>query len=134
MLANVRRGGDPSASRAAAREAPTMAEFSKRFMDDYAVVHNKPRTVRDKQGYIDRHIVPVIGTLKVAEVTRADITKLLSRLIRAKRTSDLVLACLSKMFDMAEVWLLRAEGSNPYRLIKKYNVKSVTYCFTDEEM
>jgi integrase len=35
---------------------------------------------------------------------------------------------------MAEVWLLRAEGSNPCRLIKKYNVSSATYCFTDEEM
>jgi integrase len=133
-LAEVRKGGDPSASRATARMAPTMAEFSKKFMDDYVVVNNKPRTVKDKQGYLDRHIVPVIGSLKVVDVTRADITKVLSRLTSAKRTSDLVLACLNKMFNMAEVWLLRGEGSNPCRLLKKYNTPSSSYCFTDEEM
>jgi len=133
-LADVRGGGDPSAVRIAARAAATMAEFSERFMNEYAMVYNKPRTIKDKQGYIDRHILPAIGSLKVADVTRADITKLLSRLTSKKRSSDLVLACLSKMFDMAEVWLLRDEGSNPCRLLKKYNVSSTTYCFTDEEM
>jgi integrase len=133
-LAEVRGGRDPSASRVAARAAPTMVEFSERFMNDYAQLHNKPRTVKDKQGYIDRHILPEIGALKVADVTRADITKVLARLTSKKRSSDLVLACLSKMFDMAEVWLLRNEGSNPCRLIKKYNVSSTTHCFTDEEM
>lgn len=133
-LAEVRRGGDPSASKAAARAAPTMVEFGKRFMDDYAAIRNKPRTVHDKQGYIDRHINPAIGSAKVAEVTRADINKVLARLVTKKRSSDLVLACLSKMFDMAEVWLLRPEGTNPCRLIKKYNVPSNPFCFTDEEV
>jgi integrase len=133
-LAEVRKGGDPSASRTAARIAPTMVEFGKQFMDDYVLVNNKPRTVKDKQGYLDRYIIPVIGSLKVADVTRADITKVLARLSSAKRTSDLVLACLNKMFNMAEVWLLRSEGTNPCRLLKKYNAPSSSYCFTDEEM
>ena len=52
-LAEVRAGADPSSSRIAARAAPAIAEFIKRFMNDYAIVHNKPRTVKDKQGYID---------------------------------------------------------------------------------
>jgi integrase len=111
-----------------------MAEFSKRFMDDYAAIRNKPRTVDDKRGYIDRHIKPAIGSLKVTEVTRADINKVLARLVTKKRSSDLVLACLSKMFNMAEVWLLRPEGTNPCRLIKKYNIPSTPFCFTDEEV
>lgn len=117
-LALVRSGGDPSAVRIAARAAPTMVEFSERFMNDYAKVRNKPRTIKDKQGYLDRHILPAIGDLKVADVTRADITRLLARLTSAKRTSDLVLACLNKMFNMAEVWLLRNEGTNPCRLFR----------------
>jgi integrase len=66
--------------------------------------------------------------------TRADITSVLARLTSAKRTSDLVLACLNKMFSMAEVWLLRNEGTNPCRLLQKYNVGSTTHCLTDEEV
>jgi hypothetical protein len=38
------------------------------------------------------------------------------------------------MFNMAEVWLLRVEGTNPCRLLKKYNAPSSSYCFTDDEM
>ena len=60
-LGLVRSGGDPSAVRVAARAAPTMREFGERFMNDYAKVRNKPRTIKDKQGYLDRHILPAIG-------------------------------------------------------------------------
>ena len=44
-LAEVRRGKDPSAAKAAARNAPTVKDLCKRFIDDYLRSRNKLRTV-----------------------------------------------------------------------------------------
>src|SRR2546427_6714548 len=41
-LAEVRRGGDPSAAKAAARSAPTVKELCTKFMEDYSKQRNKP--------------------------------------------------------------------------------------------
>jgi integrase len=133
-LGEVRKGGDPSAAKAAAREALNIVQLCSKFIEEYSEVRNKPRTVKSNQGYIDRHIVPVIGGIKVADVTRADVTRVLDRLSSKKVTANRVLSCLRKMFNMAEVWLLRPEGSNPCRLIKKHPETRKTRCFTDEEM
>ena len=45
-LAQARRGGDPSAERSAARQAPIMKELCARFLSDYSVPRNKPSTVK----------------------------------------------------------------------------------------
>lgn|GEM_PF-56018 len=45
-LAQVRRGGDPAADKAAARKAPTVSELCKKFMEDYSKLRNKPSTQR----------------------------------------------------------------------------------------
>ena len=55
-LAQVRRGGDPAADKAAARSAPTVAELCKKFMEDHSKKRNKPSTRVGYQGVIDRCI------------------------------------------------------------------------------
>jgi len=49
-LAEVRKGGDPSAAKNAARKAPTMKEFCHTFMEDYSKQRNKASTQRGYQG------------------------------------------------------------------------------------
>src|SRR3546814_4365563 len=44
-LAEVRRGGDPSAAKNTARKAPTMKEFCHTFMEDYSKQRNKPSKI-----------------------------------------------------------------------------------------
>lgn len=41
-MAEVRRGSDPSAAKAAARSAPTVKELCGKFMGDYSRQRNKP--------------------------------------------------------------------------------------------
>lgn len=43
-LAQVRRGGDPAADKAAARKALTVAELCMKFMEDHSKQRNKPST------------------------------------------------------------------------------------------
>lgn len=68
-LAEVRRGVDPSAERATARQAPTVKELFDRFITDYSESRNKPSTVESNRGYGRRYIIPMLGQLKVPDVS-----------------------------------------------------------------
>lgn len=133
-LADVRKGKDPSAEKTAARNAPSVKQLCTKFIEDYSKPKNRPRTVESYQGYIDRHIVPNLGTLKVREVTRSDVSSLTSRMKKTPVTANRVLSCLRKMFNMAEVWGFRDDGTNPCRHIPKYPETGKTRLITDDEM
>lgn len=45
-LAEVRRGGGPSAAKAAARATPMVKELCEKFMEEYSAQRNKPSTQR----------------------------------------------------------------------------------------
>src|SRR3546814_7459076 len=73
-LAEVRKGGDPSAAKNAARKAPTMKEYCQTFMEDYSKQRNKPSTQRGYQGVIARKLIPKIGRAHVrTPVTNAQL-------------------------------------------------------------
>src|SRR5215216_3333848 len=97
-LADVRRGKDPSAEKTAARGAPSVKELCAKFIEDYSKPKNRPRTVEANQGYIRRHIIPNLGALKVRDVTRSDVSALITRMKRTPTTANRVLAVLRKMF------------------------------------
>ena len=133
-LADVRKGKDPSAEKAAARDAPSVKELCPKFMEDYSKPTNRPKTVETNQGYIDRHIIPSLGILKVREVTRSDVSSLVTRMKKIPVTANRVLSCLRKMFNMAEVWGFRDDGTNPCRHIPKYPENGKTRLIVDDEM
>lgn len=133
-LAQVRRGIDPSMERAAARRAPTVKQLFERFMTDYSESRNKPSTVRSNRGYGKRHITPILGHLKVPDVTRSDISNLMKKLAKSPTNANRVLAVLRKMFNMAEVWGLRPDGTNPCRHVPKYPERGKTRLITDAEL
>lgn len=119
-LALVRQGQDPSLDKQKAREDPTIKELCKEFLERHAIPHNKPRTVAGKRSVIKNHIVPALGKEKVADVKRAQISRLVSDLAHIPTTANHVLSCLNKMFNCAELWGYRADGTNPCRLVPKY--------------
>ncbi|WP_119304734.1 tyrosine-type recombinase/integrase [Dongia deserti] len=133
-LADVRKGKDPSADKTAARAAPTTKQLCTKLMEDYSKPKNRRRTVESNQGYIDRHIIPKLGALKVREVTRSDVSGLITRMKKTPVTANRVLSCLRKMFNMAEVWGFRDDGTNPCRHIPKYPEGGKTRLITDDEM
>ncbi len=129
-LADVRRGTDPSADRAAARAAPTVKELCQRFISDYSLPRNKPSTVRGNRV----NIIPKLGHLKVPDVARSDIARLIAGMERTPTAANHTLACLRRMFGMAEVWGYRPDGTNPTRHIPKYPQKGRTRLITDDEL
>jgi integrase len=133
-LAEVRRGVDPSAERTAARQAPTVKEVFDRFITDYSETRNKPSTVEANRGYGKTHIIPNLGHLKVPDVTRADISHLMKKMAKCPTNANRVLSAVRKMFNMAEVWGLRPDGSNPCRHVPKYPERGRTRLITDAEL
>jgi integrase len=133
-LAEVRRGSDPSAERAAARQAPTMKELCDRFISDYSIPRNRPSTVKGNRVNINAHILPALGHLKVPDVARPDIATLIGRMEKTPTAANRTLCVLRKMFNMAEVWGYRPDGSNPCRHIPKFPERGRTKLIDNAEL
>ena len=133
-LAEVRRGGDPGAAKTAARKAPTMKEYCHTFMEDYSKQRNKPTTQRGYWGVINRNIIPIMGRMKVQDVKRPDIAALMKKLAYKPAEANRTFGVLRKMFNMAEVWGLRPDGTNPCRHVPMYPPGKETRLIVDDEL
>ena len=133
-LADVRKGKDPSAEKSAARRAPTVKELFERFIADYSEPRNKPSTVGANRGYGKLYVIPHLGRTKVADVTRSDISGLMKKMSKFPTNANRVLSAVRKMFNMAEVWGMRPDGSNPSRHVPKFPERGKTRLITDAEL
>jgi integrase len=133
-LADVRKGKDPSAAKSAARQALTVKDLFDRFITDYSEPRNKPSTVESNRGYGKLYVIPELGQIKVPDVTRADIANLMKKMSARPTNANRVLSAVRKMFNMAEVWGMRPDGSNPCRHIPKFPEKGKTRLITDSEL
>jgi len=133
-LAEVRQGGDPGGAKAEARKAPTMAALCVKFMKDYSSKRNKISTQESYQSAIDRNIIPALGRKKVYDVKRPDIAGLMEKMAHKPGDANNTFGVLRKMFNMAEVWGYRPDGSNPCRHVPMYPAGKSTRLINDEEM
>jgi integrase len=133
-LADVRKGKDPSVEKASARQAHTVQDLFERFMSDYSESRNKPSTIDSNRGYGKLYIIPHLGQMKVPDVTRADIANLMKKMSVHSTNANRVLSAIRKMFNMAEVWGMRPDGSNPCRHIPKFPERGKTRLITDAEL
>ena len=133
-LAQVRRGGDPAAEKAEARQAPTVKELCTKFMEDYSKKRNKLSTQAGYQAVINRNIIPLLGRKKVQDVKRPEIAGLMEKLSYKQTEANKVFSVLRKMFNMAEVWGYRPDGTNPCRHVPMFPAVKSTHLISDEEM
>jgi len=133
-LAQVRRGGDPAAEKAAARQAPTVKELCVKFMEDHSSQRNKPSTQKGYQGIIDRNIIPLLGRMKVQDVKRPDVASMMKKMAHKPGDANRTFSVMRKMFNLAEVWGYRPDGTNPCRHVPMYPAGKATHLISDEEM
>jgi len=133
-LAQGRRGGDPAAEKAEARQAPTVKELCTKFMEDYSKKRNKLSTQAGYQAVINRNIIPLLGRKKVQDVKRPEIAGLMEKLSYKQTEANKVFSVLRKMFNMAEVWGYRPDGTNPCRHVPMFPAGKSTHLISDEEM
>ncbi len=97
-----------------------MADLGRRFLEEYVPVHCKPSTREEYRRSVRLFVDPVVGELRVPEVQRKDIAALHHGLRDKPYQANRTLGVLSKMFNLAEVWGWRPDGSNPCRHVKRY--------------
>jgi len=117
-------GADPASDRSARQEAPTIADLGRRFLAEHIEPKRKASTARAFRALLDNIIVPAIGDRKVADLTRPEVLRLHHANRHTPYQANRVLAVLSSMFNLAERWGLRADGSNPCRHVEKFRERA----------
>ena len=117
-------GADPAIDRIARQDAPTVAELGRRFLAEHIGVKRKASTERAYRKLFETLILPALGNRKVADVTRPEVIRLHHAYRATPYQSNRIVALLSSMFNLAERWGLRSDGSNPCRHIEKFKERS----------
>ena len=68
---------DPATDRQIRRQSQTFSEIADEWLDRHARPNNSPRTVRDQISMLTRHVRPRIGDMRVADIAKRDIIRLL---------------------------------------------------------
>ena len=118
-------GTDPGRAKAEARKAAqaerqaavTVADLAGRYLLEH-VQTNFTGQGAEATRLINKHILPALGQMRLAEVGPADISSLLYKMkstpVQANRTRGV----LRTMFGRAEEWEYRPLGSNPVVVVK----------------
>jgi len=141
-LGELSKDNDPLKTKQQKLAGDSMKELCTAYMERHAKVRKKHW--RNDQSMMDNRILPAIGTLKVKDVTREDISALhravgseKNELTGNKKTyqANRVLALLSKMFELAALWGYVPETHpNPAKRIEKFSEKQRDRWVTPEEL
>lgn len=125
----------PIEARERQRTVPTLSEFARRYLNEYAVPHKAATSVREDRSLLGLWlpgkdgkakdpgpltIVARLGDRRMDRLTRADVTTFHLSLGNTPTRANRSLALLSHMFTMAEKWGVRADGSNPSRHVARF--------------
>lgn len=144
ILANAKRGIDPTADKKGKTDIPTLEAFSARYMQEHAIPHKKASSVRMDAANIKNHIIPLLGQKLVSQVNYSDIEQLKHDVANGKTApknpkekikkqgggsavtggrgvANRVLALLHKIFNLALRHNLRPDNTNPVSGIDKFN-------------
>lgn len=120
ILVDVQLGNDPAEERREEREALTMSALLDRYLKEHVYVNNKPSTIEGVVCIVERRIRPRLGSKKATGVSRYDIMKFHRDMADSHCQANNALAILSKAFNLAEIWGIRPDGTNPCRHVRKY--------------
>jgi integrase len=133
LLGDVAKGGNPAEDRRRMHQSPNVSSLCDRFLSDYVAHHCKPSTAKGYQVMVERCIKPRLGSRKIMDVTRADIVGFHNGMRDTPYMANRTASILSKIFNLAEDWGLRMEGSNPARRIQKFKEEEKKRYLTDHE-
>lgn len=120
VLGDVAKGENPAEDIAQHRKAPTVAALCERFFEAHVMERCKPSTQGEYRRAINMFINPALGSFKLVDVERKDVAELHHKFRDKPYQANRTLGVLSKMFNLAEIWGLRPDGSNPCRHVPKY--------------
>lgn len=79
----VGRGADPAGAVQERKDAETFTEIATEWLERHGKVNKSARTVKDDQSMLSRHVLPTIGSMKAAEVSKRDVIRILDAVASA---------------------------------------------------
>lgn len=137
---SIAQGRNPAIERTAEkraiaddRGAPTIAKLAEEFVADRRA-KKKLSTVDEYERLLNKDVMPVLGRVRVAALTRAQVAKLHLAMSNRPCLANRALAILSAMLRFAELHGHRPTGTNPCTAIEMYPERSRERFLTDEEL
>lgn len=150
FMAQLSQGIDPTAEKRAKKQLSNLAEFIEQYLVEIAV-RKKPNTLSLEKSNLRRHVIPVLGKLKIADITKRDIQKFMIDVAAGKTAVDektkhrgraivkggkgaanRSVAVLSSVLSYAYELELRPD--NPALGIKKYSLKKHDRYLSEQEL
>ncbi len=105
-------GRDPFAG-----PAPTLREFSVRWMHDYVESNNRASVRHDKNGVLRRHILPALGSHRLDAISVADIDAFMA----AKRREGLKAKTVNNIASVLHTCLTKAVDWGLLRVVPRHH-------------
>ena len=135
LRAQTKTGRDPQGERLLQRQAATLEEISRQFLEVHVRPKRGKRTADNYADILNRLVLPEVGKKKAQDVTRRDLSKLHLSLARTKPQANRMLAVVGSLYSFAGKHGLVAEGLNPVKGIDRFKEeKRERYLSTSELM
>ena len=118
-LAAVARGEDPQGEKLLRREAATLTALWTRYETD-VLPDKKPTTRSEYKSQWTNVIEPRFGNSKVEEISRDEVDRFHKGLRHRPYRGNRILALLSHLMSLAEIWEWRPAGTNPCKGIARF--------------
>jgi integrase len=132
-LAAARAGQDPAAERQEARRSLTVADLVARYIEEH-LPKKKPTSAREDRRMLRKHVLPALGKRRLGDVRQGDVARLHLALRATPVMANRVLFLVSTLFNLAERWGLRGEGTNPCRHVPRFREQKRERFLNDAEL
>jgi integrase len=124
---------EPVAPTPQPEEVPTLKEFAPRFVDGYARAEKqKASTIDTKERILRKHLMPILGSKRLDEITNEDVQKVKVALgKRSRKTVNNVCNVLSKLLNVAVEWDVIPRRACTIKLLKVDNPTPRFYEFDE---
>ena len=133
-LLKVKSGADPQAERRKARLASDVRGLADVYLERHAKARKK--SWKEDERRLNKYVLPALGSRKIADVKRADVARLHTRIGDTKPyEANRVLALVAVMFNKAAEWGLLDEGApNPAARVQPFKERSRDRWITPTEL
>lgn len=125
-------GQDPSEKIAAIKNAHTMNDLGREYLNHHARLKKRPKGCKEDEAVLKDIVLKKFGHLPVEKVSTFDLQKLHSSLQKMPYKANRVRALLSKMFNLAVQWGWRSD--NPIAAVERYQEYKRHRWLDDEEV
>jgi integrase len=134
VLGQVEQGADPVEERRKARAIRTFREVAEDFIKLHVAMKRKGGTKADYEALLNRFIYPAIGSKRIVDIRRPEVSKLHAKLAAKPYTGNRVLALISSIWNWAAKGDEVEFANNPAKGIERNEEKKRERFLSNDEL